>query len=232
MKNIWFVVIGIFVGAFTLLILTDTFHLNTFIQKENRSDIQKKAIKKTLKHPQKTKILQDIQNTQNDTSASTEDNIHDSNLSTDTLPENMNESEDTDIEEIYKEEMQENAQENTTIRTKQPIPKRQPISMANAKEFGIKIKAKEKAGIVKAKVQIKHDMLTYTQAKKKGKQTHFITHITARVDQRVVYDASISQFLSKDPLIRFSFKGKKGEILTVLYWQLTGEVFYASKKIK
>ncbi len=96
----------------------------------------------------------------------------------------------------------------------------------------MKIKASEKAGVVKAKISIKHDMLTYDQAKKKGVEANFITHITATVGDKVVYDASTSQFLSKNPLIKFVFNGKKGDELKITYTQLKGEVFFATKEIK
>ena len=96
----------------------------------------------------------------------------------------------------------------------------------------MKIKAKEKDGLVKAKVAISHNMLTYDQAKKKGKEANFITHITGTVGDKVVYDASTSQFLSKNPLIKFQFDGKKGDELKITYTQLKGEVFFATKKIK
>ena len=99
-------------------------------------------------------------------------------------------------------------------------------------EVKMKIKAKEKDGIVKAKVAITHNMLTYDQAKKKGKEANFITHITATAGDKVVYDASTSQFLSKNPLIKFKFAGKKGDELKITYTQLKGEVFFATKKIK
>jgi len=99
----------------------------------------------------------------------------------------------------------------------------------------MKIKAKIKGDVVKAKVGISHNMLTYDQAKKKGKEANFIAHITATVGDKVVYDASTSQFLSKNPLIKFEFKSdgiKKGDMLKITYTQLKGEVFYAEKKIK
>jgi len=99
-------------------------------------------------------------------------------------------------------------------------------------EVKMKIKAKEKNGVVKVKAAITHNMLTYDQAKKKGKEANFITHITATANDRVVYDASTSQFLSKNPLIKFAFAGKKGEELKITYTQLKGEVFFATKKIK
>ena len=99
----------------------------------------------------------------------------------------------------------------------------------------MRIKAKIKGDVVKAKVGIKHDMLTYDQAKKKGKEANFITHITGTVGDKVVYDASTSQFLSKNPLIKFEFKSngiKKGDILKITYTELKGGVFYDEKKIK
>jgi sulfur-oxidizing protein SoxZ len=96
----------------------------------------------------------------------------------------------------------------------------------------MKIKAKEKEGIVKAKVAISHNMLTYDQAKKKGEEANFITHITATVGDKVVYDASTSQFLSKNPLVKFQFAGKKGDKIKITYTQLKGEMFFATKKIK
>lgn len=106
------------------------------------------------------------------------------------------------------------------------------MAVAPTEVTDMKIKAKEKAGVVKAKISIKHDMLTYDQAKKKGVEANFITHITATVGDKVVYDASTSQFLSKNPLIKFVFNGKKGDELKITYTQLKGEVFFATKKIK
>jgi len=107
-----------------------------------------------------------------------------------------------------------------------------PAATAAPTEVKMKIKAKEKAGTVKAKVSISHSMLTYDQAKKKGIEANFITHITATVGDKVVYDASTSQFLSKNPLIKFAFAGKKGDELKITYTQLKGETFFATKAIK
>jgi len=107
-----------------------------------------------------------------------------------------------------------------------------PATTTAPTEVKMKIKAKEKDGVVKAKVAITHDMLTYDQAKKKGKEANFITHITGTVGDKVVYDASTSQFLSKNPLIKFVFSGKKGDELKITYTQLKGEKFFATKKIK
>ncbi len=97
----------------------------------------------------------------------------------------------------------------------------------------MKIKAKEKDGIIKAKVMVKHDMLTYDVAKKKGKEANFITHLEAKVGDKVVYEISSSQFLSKNPIFKFTFKGaKKGDKLTVSWEDLKGTKKSGSKKIK
>jgi sulfur-oxidizing protein SoxZ len=97
----------------------------------------------------------------------------------------------------------------------------------------MKIKAKEKNGIVKAKVMVKHEMLTYNMAKKKGKEANFITYITGKVGDKVVFEASTSQFLSKNPLFKFKFKGaKKGDELTMSWIDLKGNSVTESKKIK
>jgi len=97
----------------------------------------------------------------------------------------------------------------------------------------MKIKAKLKGDVVGVKALAKHDMLTYDQAKKKGVKANFITHITAKVGDRVVYDVSTSQFWSKNPQFKFKFKGaKKGDELTITWTDLSGKTVTESKKIK
>ncbi len=97
----------------------------------------------------------------------------------------------------------------------------------------MKIKAKEKDGIVKVKFMIKHPMLTYDQAKKKGTDPNFITHIGAKVGDKIVYDVSTSQFFSKNPQFKFKFKGaKKGDELCITWTDLSGKTVTECKKIK
>ncbi|RRS32143.1 MAG: sulfur oxidation protein SoxYZ [Epsilonproteobacteria bacterium (ex Lamellibrachia satsuma)] len=97
----------------------------------------------------------------------------------------------------------------------------------------MKIKAKLKGDVVGAKVLAKHDMLTYDQAKKKGKEANFITHITAKVGDKIVYDVSTSQFWSKNPQFKFKFKGAaKGDKLVITWTDLSGKSVTESKKIK
>jgi sulfur-oxidizing protein SoxZ len=97
----------------------------------------------------------------------------------------------------------------------------------------MKIKAKLKGDVVNVKCMAKHDMLTYDQAKKKGKEANFITHITAKVGDRVVYDVSTSQFWSKNPQWKFKFKGaEKGQKIEITWTDLSGKSVTESKKIK
>lgn len=90
----------------------------------------------------------------------------------------------------------------------------------------MKIKAKIKGDVVEAKVMIKHDMITYDQAVIKTghrEDANFIVHVDASVNGKVVFDASTSQFLSKNPIVGFSFKGAKaGDELIVNTVDLKG----------
>jgi sulfur-oxidizing protein SoxZ len=99
----------------------------------------------------------------------------------------------------------------------------------------MKIKAKAKGDIVGVKVLVKHDMLTYDQAKAKGKEANFITHISAKVGDRLVYDVSTSQFWSKNPQFKFKFKKesiKKGDKIEITWRDLSGKTVSEKKKIK
>jgi len=99
----------------------------------------------------------------------------------------------------------------------------------------MKIKASAGGGAVKVKVMIKHDMLTYDQAKKKGTEANFITHISAKAGEKVVLDMSTSQFLSKNPLIKFKFSDaglKKGDKLEMSWTDLSGKTVTEAKEIK
>jgi sulfur-oxidizing protein SoxZ len=71
------------------------------------------------------------------------------------------------------------------------------------------IKVKIKDGVATVRMAISHPMLTYNQAKAKTgnrEDSNFITHITGKVGDEVVLDASTSQFLSKNPIFLFLFK--------------------------
>jgi len=96
----------------------------------------------------------------------------------------------------------------------------------------MKLKAKLKGDIVNAKVMMKHDMTTYNQAKKRGTKANFITYVTASVNGKIVYEVSTSQFLSKNPILKFKFKAAKGEKLVMTWKDLLGNTKTSKTKIK
>ncbi len=97
----------------------------------------------------------------------------------------------------------------------------------------MRIKAKSKNGITTVKVMFKHPMLSYDEAKKKGKEANFITYVVANVEDKKVFEVSTSQFLSKNPYMKFAFKGDfKGKEIVISWVDLKGNKKTGKKKIK
>ena len=102
----------------------------------------------------------------------------------------------------------------------------------------MKIKAKLKKGVVQVKAMAKHDMMTYNQAEKKTgnkDDANFITHISGTCNGETVFDMSTSQFLSKNPIFKFQFKGdefKKGDKLEMSWVDRKGGTGKGKGKIK
>lgn len=100
----------------------------------------------------------------------------------------------------------------------------------------MKIKAKLKGDIVKVKAMAKHGMTTYDQAKKKtgnSDDANFITRITASVNGKIVYEMSTSQFLAKNPIMKFQFKGAaKGDKVEMTWTDRKGNTETSKGKIK
>jgi len=102
---------------------------------------------------------------------------------------------------------------------------------------GIKVKAKLKNGVVNVKAMAKHAMMTYNMAEKKTgdrENANFITHISATVNGETVFDMSTSQFLSKNPIFKFQFKGigKKGDKVEMVAVDRKGKTYKGKGKIK
>jgi len=96
-----------------------------------------------------------------------------------------------------------------------------------------RIKAKLKKGIVTVKALANHEMLSYREAKSKKKDVNFITYMTAKVNDKIVYEVSTSQFLSKNPYIKFKFKGaQKGDKVVITWNDLKGTTQESTGKIK
>lgn len=80
----------------------------------------------------------------------------------------------------------------------------------------MKIKAKEKKGVVEVKMMFDSPMVGKEEAELKKTEVSFITHITAKVGGKVVWEASTGPFLSKNPYFMFNTKNaKKGDELVV-----------------
>ena len=96
-----------------------------------------------------------------------------------------------------------------------------------------RIKAKLKKGVVTVKALASHAMLSYQEAEKAKKEVNFITYITAKVNDKIVYEVSTSQFLSKNPYMKFKFKGaEKGDKIEITWTDLKGETQVSTAKIK
>ncbi|MDY0052330.1 MAG: thiosulfate oxidation carrier complex protein SoxZ [Aliarcobacter sp.] len=96
-----------------------------------------------------------------------------------------------------------------------------------------KIKAKLKKGVVEVKALASHPMLSYQEAERAKKEANFITYVVAKVAGKVVYEASTSQFLSKDPYMKFSFKGANaGDEIEITWKDLKGATDTSTAKIK
>jgi sulfur-oxidizing protein SoxZ len=99
----------------------------------------------------------------------------------------------------------------------------------------MKIKAKVKGDVLKCKIQAKHIMLPYDAAKKKGVDANFITHVVGKIGDKIVFEVSTSQFLSKDPIFKFQAKAeglKAGDELEMTWKDLSGKTVTEAKKIK
>jgi len=96
----------------------------------------------------------------------------------------------------------------------------------------MKVKAKEKDGIVKVKVLAKHQNIGPEEAEKKKKEANFITSVVAKVGTAVVFELNGSGFMSANPLYKFKFKGKKGDELDVTWTDFKGETENKKVKIK
>ena len=97
----------------------------------------------------------------------------------------------------------------------------------------MKIKAKEKDGVVKVKAMFKSLMADQEEAEKKKIKPEFITHILGKVGDKVVFEATTSGFMAENPLVKFSFTGaKKGDELAFVLTDNHGKTKTGKKKIK
>ena len=97
----------------------------------------------------------------------------------------------------------------------------------------MKIKAKEKDGVVKVKAMFTSLMADKEEAEKKKIDVAYIAHIVAKANDKIVYEATTSGFMAENPLMKFSFTGaKKGDELEFTLTDHTGKTSTGKKKIK
>jgi len=100
----------------------------------------------------------------------------------------------------------------------------------------IKVKAKLKGDVIAVKAMAKHEMSTFNMMEKKTgnrEDANFITHLSATVNGETVFDASTSQFLSKNPIFKFKFKGfAKGDKVEMVAVDRKGNTLKGKGKIK
>ncbi|MEN8304601.1 MAG: thiosulfate oxidation carrier complex protein SoxZ [Campylobacterota bacterium] len=97
----------------------------------------------------------------------------------------------------------------------------------------MKIKAKEKGGVVKVKAMFKSLMADKEEAEKKKVEVEYISHILGKANGKVVFEATTSGFMSENPLVKFSFTGaKKGDELEFTLTDNHGKTKTGKKKIK
>ena len=99
----------------------------------------------------------------------------------------------------------------------------------------IKVRAKEKGGVVTVKALMNHPMETgLRKDKKTGKMfpAHFINEVTATIGGANAISANWSGGISKNPYLAFEAPGKKGDELTLSWTDNQGNSESATTKVK
>lgn len=97
----------------------------------------------------------------------------------------------------------------------------------------IRIKAKERNGLVDVKALMKHPMETGLRKDKDGNKIpeHWIQDVTAESAGKVVFTAAFNTSISKDPYLSFAYAGKKGDTLTLSWKDSAGATDSTEVKI-
>ncbi len=81
----------------------------------------------------------------------------------------------------------------------------------------MRVRAKEKDGIVTVKALITHPMETGLRKDSDGEiiPAHFIKEVTATVGDKTVFTANWGTGVSKNPYLSFKYRGSSGDVLTL-----------------
>jgi len=98
--------------------------------------------------------------------------------------------------------------------------------------MGIKAIAKVKKDIATVKLLVKHPMEPGSIAGGK-KPSKYITHLTVKHGDKMVYEMYPTSAISKNPYVKFAFKGaKKGDMIQVEWFDNTGATEKKDIKLK
>ena len=88
----------------------------------------------------------------------------------------------------------------------------------------IRIKAKEKKGMVHVKTLLTHPMETGLRKDKSGNNIppHWIQDVVAESGGKTVFSCALNTSISKNPYLSFDFAGTKGEMLKISWKDNTG----------
>ena len=89
----------------------------------------------------------------------------------------------------------------------------------------MRVRAKEKDGVVTVKALITHPMETGLRKDSDGNvvPAHFIQEVTATVGGEVVFTANWGTGVAKNPYLSFKYKGSKGDLLTLTWTDNMGD---------
>lgn len=98
----------------------------------------------------------------------------------------------------------------------------------------IRIRARKSGDTVEVKALFRHPMETGQRKDKQGNKipAHFIQHVTAKADGKVVFEAYWSGAISKNPYLSFSYPGKSGQNLELMAVDNKGETYEGSTKVR
>ena len=89
----------------------------------------------------------------------------------------------------------------------------------------IKLRTKEKKGLIQVKSLITHPMHTGLRRTKKGAKipAHFINEVIVEANGEPVMTANWTGSISKNPFISFSYDGEKGDTVKLSWTDNTGK---------
>ena len=99
----------------------------------------------------------------------------------------------------------------------------------------IKVRAKERKGVVTVKALMNHPMETGLRKNTKtGKNfpAHFIQEVTASSGGKTILSANWSGGISKNPYLSFKFDGAKGDAITIAWVDNQGNSESVDSKVR